>query len=140
MSDLPPYVSVPPGYIVLSRSDYDEMIEQRIASRNDRIDEQLKYDEELGRLHGFLEEKQNEILMLHDQVDENKHTIETLRHQIYSLSTAKEDLMRDIRNRDGFIQWLNCQENYKEWLENHHLWESLAQEPIEAALEEVRGT
>ena len=140
MSDLPPYVSVPPGYIVLSRSDYDEMIEQRIASRNDRIGEQMKYDEELSRLHGFLEEKQNEILMLHDQVDENKHTIETLRHQIYSLSTAKEDLMRDIRNRDGFIQWLNCQENYKEWLETHHLWESLAQEPIDAALEEVRGT
>lgn len=140
MSDLPPYVSVPPGYIVLSRSDYDELIEQRIASRNDRIDEQLKYDEELGRLHGFLEEKQDEILMLHDQIEENKHTIETLRHQIYALSTAKEDLMRDIRNRDGFIQWLNCQENYREWLEDHHLRESLAQEPIEAALEEVRGT
>lgn len=34
-----PCFNIYPGYIVLSRAEYDEIIQQRIANRNDYIDE-----------------------------------------------------------------------------------------------------
>ena len=135
-----PYFSLQPGYIVLSRSDYDDLIEQRVISRNDRIDEQIEADHEISRLHRFLEEKQDEIVMLHSQIGENKHTIETLRHQIFSLSTVKEDLMADIRRKDDFINDLGVRHLYPDWLEHREKEKAQEQEPIDAALEEVRGT
>ena len=133
-----PFFSLKPGYIVLSRADYDDMVEQRVNSRNDRIDEQMEADHEISRLHRFLEEKQDEIVMLHNQIEENKRTIETLRHQIFALSTVKEDLMADVRRRDDYLAFLGIKHLYIEWMEERAKEKDLEQEPIDFAINESR--
>lgn len=44
------YFTIPAGYIVLSREDYDDLIEQRITSRLDRIDERTELEMQLATM------------------------------------------------------------------------------------------
>lgn len=137
----PSLIPIPPGYVCISLSEYDNLHDRLTSVKADLYDEIRRRDKEIGNLHGFLEEKQNEILMLHDQIEENKHTIDTMRNQIFALSTVKEDLMSDVERRDSYIKWLGLSEGYLRWLK----WEANGwkvdpdEEPIDAALEEVRG-
>lgn len=58
------YFAVPAGYIVLSREDYDNLIEQRMANRLDRISEEESNLAELNRLNAIIESRDREIAML----------------------------------------------------------------------------
>ena len=139
MTDINQYLGYVCGYVVLSRAEYDELLEQRFSNRCDRIDEQKDYYEEIGHLNGFLEEKQNEILILHDQIEENKRTIETLRHQVFSLSTVKEDLQKKIMRYNDFLWERDLENDFREYVEHNDKIKAEREEPINAALDEVRG-
>ena len=137
----PSLIPIPPGYVCISLSEYDNLHDRLANVKQDLYDEIRRRDKEIGNLHGFLEEKQNEILMLHDQIEENKHTIDTMRQQIFALSTVKEDLMSDVERRDSYIKWLDLSEAYLHWLKMEaNGWKADPdEESIDAALEEVRG-
>ena len=77
-------------------------------------------------------------IMLHSQIEENKRTIETLRHQIFALSTVKEDLMADVRRRDDYLAFLGIKHHYIEWMEERAKEKDLEQEPIDFAINESR--
>lgn len=146
MNETPSLIPIPPGFVCIKLSEYDNLHDRLTSVKADLYEEIRRRDKDIGKLHEFLEEKQNEILMLHDQIEENKHTIDTMRNQIFALSTVKEDLMRDLDRRDKYLKWLNDEENYLNWVKNHHIWDggepektSPNEEPINAALEEVRG-
>ena len=147
MKETPSLIPIPPGYVCISLSEYDNLHDRLANVKHDLYDEIHRRDKEIGNLHGFLEEKQNEILMLHDQIEENKHTMETMRNQIFALSTVKEDLMRDVDRRDSYIKWLGLSAAYLRWLEMEaNGWEvdpdeifgSPDDDPIDFAINESR--
>lgn len=141
MKETPSLIPIPPGYVCISLSEYDNLHDRLANVKQDLYDEIRRRDKEIGNLHGFLEEKQNEILMLHDQIEENKHTMETMRNQIFSLSTVKEDLMYDVERRDSYIKWLGLSKNYLHWMKmeaNGWKLDDPAQEPIDFAISESR--
>lgn len=141
MKETPSLIPIPPGYVCISLSEYDNLHDRLANVKQDLYDEIRRRDKEIGNLHGFLEEKQNEILMLHDQIEENKHTMETMRNQIFALSTVKEDLMSDVERRDSYIKWLGLSEAYLHWLKmeaNGWKLDDPAQEPIDFAISESR--
>ena len=137
----PSLIPIPPGYVCIKLSEYDNLHDRLTSVKADLYEEIRRRDKDIGKLHEFLEEKQNEILMLHDQIEENKHTIDTMRQQIFALSTVKEDLMSDVERRDSYIKWLNLSNNFLHWLKMEaNGWKiDPDEESIDAALEEVRG-
>ena len=67
-----PLIPIPPGYICLSREDYDSIMD-RIHNIHDVAYEDLKYkDDEIGFLKKVLEDKQDEILSLQETLDEER--------------------------------------------------------------------
>lgn len=67
-----PLIPIPPGYICLSREDYDGIMD-RIKNIHDCAYEDLKYkDDEIGFLKKVLEDKQDEILSLQESLDEER--------------------------------------------------------------------
>jgi predicted RNase H-like nuclease (RuvC/YqgF family) len=138
MKETPPLIPIPPGYVCISLSEYDNLHDRLANVKHDLYDEIHRRDKEIGNLHRFLEEKQDEIVMLHNQIEENKRTIETLRHQIFALSTVKEDLMADIRRRDDYLAFLGIKHLYIEWMEERAKEKDLEQEPIDFAISESR--
>ena len=67
-----PLIPIPPGYICLSREDYDNIMD-RIHNIHDCAYEDLKYkDDEIGFLKKVLEDKQDEILSLQESLDEER--------------------------------------------------------------------
>ena len=141
MNETPSLIPIPPGFVCIKLSEYDNLHDRLTSVKADLYEEIRRRDKDIGKLHEFLEEKQNEILMLHDQIEENKHTIDTMRQQIFALSTVKEDLMSDVERRDSYIKWLNLSNNFLHWLKMEaNGWKiDPDEESIDAALEEVRG-
>ena len=141
MNETPSLIPIPPGFVCIKLSEYDNLHDRLTSVKADLYEEIRRRDKDIGKLHEFLEEKQNEILMLHDQIEENKHTIDTMRNQIFALSTVKEDLMSDVERRDSYIKWLNLSNNFLHWLKMEaNGWKiDPDEESIDAALEEVRG-
>lgn len=58
------YFAIPAGHIVLTREEYDDLIEQRITNRSDRIQEEERYLAEVNRLQAIIESRDREIAML----------------------------------------------------------------------------
>ena len=58
------YFAIPAGYIVLSREEYDDMIEQRITSRVDRAELEAECAKELNRLKAIIASRDNELALL----------------------------------------------------------------------------
>ena len=46
-------ISVPPGYIVLSRAAYDDIVEQRVANRLDHMDTVRELEDDADRWHNM---------------------------------------------------------------------------------------
>ena len=65
MVNTPAFIPVPPGYIVLPIADYDNLIEQRVAARNDFIDELAEKDKEIARLKDRISEIETERMKWH---------------------------------------------------------------------------
>lgn len=85
------YFAIPAGYIVLSREEYDDMIEQRIASRVDRAELEAEYAKELNRLKAVIASRDNELALLKkDYTDLSDRDAKTA----YKLFEANEAILK----------------------------------------------
>ena len=67
-----PYIALPPGYIVLSRADYDSIMERLNNVKACAFDDLKALNDDVAYLKKVLEEKQDEILTLQETLDEEK--------------------------------------------------------------------
>ena len=115
-----PLIPIPPGYICLSREDYDGIMD-RIHNIHDCAYEDLKYkDDEIGFLKKVLEDKQDEILSLQETVEEQQkqHTdiVNRLHDFNRELEKAKQEKSLLHSRIDNEIQFNGELETQKQLL------------------------
>ena len=85
------YFTIKPGYMILSRAEYDDIVEQRIASRNDRADLEDHYAKELQKTQAIISTRDRELVMLRKDYEDLAAREKNL---AYSLHEANETILK----------------------------------------------
>lgn len=89
-------IPVPAGYIVLTRAQYDDLIEQRFSNRADRIQAEERYLEECHRLNAIIESRVGEIGMLKKDLEESKAREKDTAYKLFQANETIMDLKKEL--------------------------------------------
>lgn len=90
------YFAIPAGHIVLTREEYDDLIEQRIANRSDRIQEEERYLAEVNRLQAIIESRVGEIGLLKKDLEESRAREKDTAYKLFQANESILTLKREI--------------------------------------------
>lgn len=88
--------TIPVDHIVLSRYSYDDLIEQRILNRNDRIQEEERYLAEVNRLQAIIESRDREIEMLKKDYTDLSDREAKIAYRLHEANESILTLKREI--------------------------------------------
>ena len=126
-----PYIAVPPGYIVLSRADYDSIMERLNTVKSNAYDDVKHLNDEIAYLKKVIDEKQDEILTQEETISE----LRSEKNRIFDKLN-----MEIAANNDMSEKWDSVTEFLKEkWLlAEYAAWYEDKEDTIDASLQELR--
>lgn len=90
------YFNIPAGFIVLSREDYDDIVEQRITNRLDRIDDFKEIEAESLRWQTMYIEQTAKVGSLKQELDEAKAREKELSYKLFQANETNIALRSEI--------------------------------------------
>lgn len=103
--------TIPAGYIVLSRAEYDDIVEQRIASRLDRCDEQKELEEKAAKWQTKYIESTTKLGRTIRELEESKARE---KETAYKLFQANEQILSMKRELQSLYDELCLSDEIKE--------------------------
>jgi len=140
MTENTPLIALPPGYIVLSREDYD-MLMARMNNINSNAYEDVKrLNDDIAYLHKILEEKQDEIVRLQETVDDIKAEKRNMFDRINLELKYNGELEKVLAQYKEYLEKFELVGLFENWKSNRNLWDAALkiEETLDASLEELR--
>jgi len=129
--DYTPLIALPPGYIVLSRADYDSIMERLNTVKSNAYDDIVHANDEIKYLKTILDEKQDEILTQEETIAELRTEKNRIFDKLNLEIAANNDMMAKWDSVTEFLKgkWLLAE--YAAWCEDK-------EDTIDASLRELR--
>lgn len=91
------YFTIPAGYIVLSRADYDDIIEQRVSNRIDRTEDEAELLSEINRLQAIVDSRDREIADLKKDLESLAKREKEISYKLFQANETNLALRSEIR-------------------------------------------
>lgn len=138
--DYTPLIALPPGYIVLSRADYDSIMERLNNVKANAYEDLRVLNDDVAYLHKMLEEKQDEIVRLQETVDDIKAEKRNMFERINLELKYNGELEKTLAVYKEYMDKFELTGLFENWKKNKDVYtfSENHEEALDASLEELR--
>ena len=138
--DYTPLIALPPGYIVLSREDYDGLLDRLSNVKANAYEDIRQRNDDISFLQQLLEEKQDEIVKLHETLDEERAEKRNMFERINLELKYNGELEKTLAVYKEYMDKFELTGLFNNWKKNKDVFEYAEnhEEALDASLEELR--